>query len=188
MKSEQLSESLKVVKAAILNNLITTSSQMLFEALTKKGHIYGLRSQAASIVASLSKTSFVLVEGVTPEEVATMKATIQALKDQIQQKDQKWQELQDELQQKDQKWQESLQDQLQKRDQEWEQRFPSMMEKYWQQKFAGLMLGPMQTRPSQQGALQLPPTLEDNHDNDSDGVDSDEQIVVDIDGVDFDGV
>ena len=140
----------------------------------KKGRIYGLGSQAVSIVASSSKSSFVPVEGVTPEEVTTMKATIQALKDQIQQKDQKWQELQDELQQKDQKWQESLQDQLQKRDQEWEQRFPSMMEKYWQQKFAGLMLGPMRTRPSQQGALQLPPTLEDDHDNDSDGVDSDE--------------
>ena len=50
------------------------------------------------------------------------------------------------------------------------------------------MLGPMQTRPSQQDALQLPPTLEDKHDNDSDGVDSDEQIVVDTDGVDFNGV
>ena len=68
-------------------------------------------SIVASIAASSSKISFVPAEGVTLE-VATMKATIQVLKDQIQQKDQKWQELHDELQQKNQKWQESLQDQL----------------------------------------------------------------------------
>lgn len=86
-----------------------------------------------------------------------MKATIQAL--------------QDEIQQKDQKWQENLENELQQRDQQWEQKVTSMMQQYWEEKFANMMLSS-----SKQGGPSKPgPTLEDDHhDETDDSVDSDD--------------
>ena len=110
-------------------------------------------SQATNVIASSCASASFSTEGVTPEEVATMKATIEALKDEMHQKEQKWQE------------------ELQLRDQQMEEKFQKMMQQYLEERFANKNFG----LSSSGSASKLRPTVEDGCDDDtSDGVDSDD--------------